>query len=156
MSTLTTIILSLLSGLVAAIVTLVVTSRQQRATDKYNYKMSVFKDAIAYRADVAGSVSTGNLQKALNQVFVAFNDCPEVIAAFEGFRKTVQYKNGSKIENEKVVNELLDLLKAMARELHINYSFSNDDLFIHPILLGAPQPPISIVVQNTPAQTEQR
>ncbi len=156
MSTSTTIVLSLLSGLIAAIVTLVVTSLQQRATDRYKYKMSVFQDAIAYRADIAGSVSTGNLQKALNQVFVAFNDCSEVLAAFEAFRKTVQYKNNSKIDNERVVNALLDLLKAMARELHINYSFSNDDLFIHPILLGAPQPPISIVVQNTSAQTEQR
>ena len=127
----------LVSGLLATIVTLIVTECQRKRNAKYEYKLYIFREAVAYRTDIAnGAISTGNFQKAMNQVFVAYNDCPEVLTAFEEFRKAVLYKVNPAIENEKVISALVVLFKAMAKELKIDYSFSNDDLFTKPLIMG--------------------
>ena len=126
------------SGILATIITLVVTECLRRKHAKYEYKMAIFREAVAYRTDIAnGAVSTGNFQKAMNQVFVAYNDCPKVLAAFEEFRKAVLYKVNPAIENEKVISALVVLFKEMAKELKIDYTFSNDDLFTKPLIMGA-------------------
>lgn len=136
-TTAVTIISSLASGILATIITLVVTNILQKRKECYNYKMKIFQDAIAYRTDIAnGSVSTGNFQKTMNQVFIAYNDCPEVLVDFENFRKLVIYKDNTKLDNDKIIEALLLLLKAMAKEVKINYDFSNDDLFTKPLIMG--------------------
>lgn len=129
----------ILSGVVASIITLVVTYIMQRRHDKREYKMQIFKDVLAYRTDLSvGVVSTGNLQKALNQIFIAFNRDKKVIQAFETFRKSVQYKSYPQ-DKEKTLSDFIALIKAMADNLKIDYSFSNDDLFTNPIVSGSPQ-----------------
>lgn len=127
------------SGVLATIITLIVTECLRRKNAKYEYKMAVFRDVIAYRTDITvGACSTGRFMNAINQVFVAYNDCPRVIAAFEDFRKTTLYKVNPTVENEKVISALVVLFKEMAKELKIDYSFSNDDLFTKPLIIGAP------------------
>lgn len=129
----------ILSGVVASIITLIVTYIMQRRHDKREYKMQIFKDVIAYRTDLSvGVVSTGNLHKAINQIFVAFNRDKKVIQAFEIFRKSIQYKSSPQ-DTEKITSEFIALIKAMADDLKIDYSFSNDDLFTNPIVSGSPQ-----------------
>ena len=128
------------SGALASIVTLIVTECMRRKKAKYEYKMTIFRDVIAYRTDIAeGACSTGRFMYAINQVFVAYNKCPKVIAAFEDFRKVTMYKVNSAAENEKVISALVVLFKEMAKELRIDYSFSNDDLFTKPIRIGSPE-----------------
>lgn len=125
-----------LSGVVAAIITLIVTYIMQVRRDRKEYKMEIFKNVVAYRTDLtASSSATGNLQIALNQIFVAFNRDKIVIQAFEALRKDVQYKVGPQ-DNEKIVSDILALIKSMADNLKIDYSFSNDDLFTKPLTLG--------------------
>lgn len=125
-----------LSGVVAAIITLIVTYIMQVRRDRKEYKMQIFKIVVAYRTDLtAGTSATGNLQIALNQIFVAFNRDKKVIQTFETLRKDVQYKVGQQ-DNEKIVSDILALIKAMADNLKIDYSFSNDDLFTRPLTLG--------------------
>ena len=127
------------SGILATIVTLIVTEYLRRKHAKYDYKMAVFRDVIAYRTDISeGAYSTGKFMQAINQVFVAYNDCPKVIAAFEEFRKATIYKVNPTVDNEKVISALVVLFKEMAKELKIDYSFSNDDLFTRPLIMGAP------------------
>ncbi len=88
---------------------------------------------MAYRNDITEKASSsGVFESAINQVFVAYNDCPDVLDKFEVFRKTVAY-NKNKENDEIVIADLLQLLKSMAKQLKINYSFSNDDLFSKPI-----------------------
>lgn len=128
-----TLISSLLSGIFATIITLVWTWRNARKDKRYDYKLFVFKDLMAYRNDITEeSSSSGVFESAINQVFVAYNDCPDVLEKFEVFRKTVSY-NKNKENGEIVIADLLQLLKSMAKELKIDYSFSNDDLFSSPI-----------------------
>lgn len=125
------------SGILATIITLVVTECLRRKHAKYDYKMAVFRDVIAYRTDITGGAcSTGKFMQAINQVFIAYNDCPKVIDAFEEFRKATIYKVNPAVENEKVISALVVLFKEMAKELKIDYSFSNDDLFTKPLIIG--------------------
>ena len=128
-----TLFSSLLSGIIATIITLVWTWRNARKDKRYEYKLSVFKDLMAYRNDITEKASSsGVFESAINQVFVAYNDCPDVLDKFEVYRKTVAY-NKNKENDEIVIADLLQLLKSMAKQLKINYSFSNDDLFSKPI-----------------------
>lgn len=131
------ILLSLLSGLVATIITLICTHINQKRIDKFNYKMKIFQELIAYRSDMTSAAdTTGNFQKAINQVFVAYNDCPNVLKAFEQFRKSVTMEfNRTDEYNSQVIDNLLSLLKAMAKEVKIDCSFSNDSLFTIPIII---------------------
>lgn len=87
---------------------------------------------MAYRNDITEKASSsGVFESAINQVFVAYNDCPDVLEKFEVFRKMLS--NNNKENGEIVIADLLQLLKSMAKELKIDYSFSNDDLFSNPI-----------------------
>ncbi len=131
MNTIITLCSALLSGILATVVTLVVTHLQQKKSQKHEYKLQIFKDVVAYLTDITDNgVSTGNFQKAINQVFIAYNGCTDVINKFEIFRKSALDTHR---DNNIVIGNLLQLIKAMADELSIDYSFSNDDLFVHPI-----------------------
>lgn len=124
------ILSSVLSGIVATIITLIWTGLNAKREKRYRYKLSVFKDLMAYRNDITEHASSsGGFEAAINQVFVAYNDCPEVLEKFETFRKTVSYSKN----DDAIIEELLQLLKSMAQVLKIDYSFSNDDLFKKPI-----------------------
>lgn len=128
----------ILSGVVASLITLIVTNIMQIRHDRKEYKMQVFKTLVAYRTDLTDSSSaTGNLQIALNQIFVAFNRDKIVIQAFETFRKDIQYKS-EQSANEKLDSDFIALIKAMADNLNINYGFANDDLFMRPLSLKKP------------------
>lgn len=128
----------ILSGVVASLITLIVTNIMQIRHDRKEYKMQVFKTLVAYRTDLtASSFATGNLQIALNQIFVEFNRDKIVIQAFETFRKDIQYKS-EQSANEKLDSDFIALIKAMADNLNINYGFANDDLFMRPLSLKKP------------------
>lgn len=128
----------ILSGVVASLITLIVTNIMQIRHDRKEYKMQVFKTLVAYRTDLtASSFATGKLQIALNQIFVAFNRDKIVIQAFETFRKDIQYKS-EQSANEKLDSDFIALIKAMADNLNINYGFANDDLFMRPLSLKKP------------------
>lgn len=125
-----TIVSSLVSGLLATILTLVVSNILKSKKAKYDYKMNLFCSIIAYRSDMTNMcVSTGKFQEAINQVFIAFNNNQKVLTAFENFRKAATYNQGDKI------NTLITLIKEMAIDLGIDYNFSNDDLFTTPIIV---------------------
>ena len=143
-----TLLSSLFSGILATCITLVATNILRRREEKKNFKMKIFKDVIAYRTDITNTlISTGNLQKALNQVFIAYNDCPEVLESFEVCRKSVMYRGESDKENEKIIDNLVVLLKAMAKATDVDFSFSNDDLFTKPILIGVPVIPSAFPIR---------
>ena len=145
----------LISGLLATVVTLIVTDIQKKRHEKRNYQLQLFKDLIAYRGDIAGGLPTGNFQKAINQIFIAYNKCPEVIKAFEAVRKSTLYRsNNPAKDNDKIIDNLVLLLKAMATEIGVDYSFSNDDLFTKPVLIGSPVVPVFHPIQKQ--ETEER
>lgn len=129
--------LSLFSGLFASLITVLITRYFENKKSLLEYKKGVFRDLIAFRGDLVDSVdSTGNFQVAINQVFVAYNDSPKVLEAFEDFRKYNKMGVRTPEDNQRIISALLTLLKLMAQEVHIDYSFSNDDLFTNPIIVA--------------------
>lgn len=129
--------LSLFSGLFASLITVLITRYFENKKSLLEYKKGVFQDLIAFRGDLVDSVdSTGNFQVAINQVFVAYNDSPKVLEAFEDFRKYNKMGVRTPEDNQRIISALLTLLKLMAQEVHIDYSFSNDDLFTNPIIVA--------------------
>lgn len=132
------LVIALVSGMLATIITLIVTEIQRKRNAQYEYKLAVFREILAYRTDLVNvRTSTGHLQKALNEVIAAYNDCSSVISVFEEFRKTATYKSGQNGENNKLISEFISLIKAMARELNMDYTFANDDIFTKPLIIGS-------------------
>lgn len=132
-----TYIAAVISGLLATGITLILTHIQGKRKEKKSFKMQLFRELVAYRTDILPNVTpSGNFTKAVNQVFIAYNDCPNVMNTFEAFRKNVIYRTNGTADNDKIVDSLVLLLKAMADDLGIDYSFSNDDLFTRPIVVG--------------------
>ena len=125
-----TILSSLFSGIFATIITILVTNHLQKKNARMEYKRKIFRDVIAYRGDISNSGrNSGHFQEAINQVFIAYNDCPKVLKAFEEFRKSTT------AHNQNVISDLLGLIKAMALVIKVDYSFANDDLFTRPIVI---------------------
>ena len=118
-----TIVAALLSGLAGSLITMAVNNKKEKEREKTAYKRHVFQSMIAFRGDVTEKgISTGQFIIAANQVFVAFNDSEHVIKAFERYRQNTTADN------------LVTLFKEMAKDLGINYSFANDDLFSMPLV----------------------
>lgn len=130
-----TLVSSLLSGTVASIIVFLWTKISEKKEKRYEYKLNVFKDLIAYRNDITdGGTTSGVFETAINQVFVAYNDCPDVLEKFEKFREIVSMQ-----EKDAIIDSLLQMLKGMAKELKIDYSFANDNLFTNPVKIGNEQ-----------------
>ncbi len=118
-----TIIAALLSGLFGSIITTAFNNKKESEREILAYKKQLFQNLVAYRGDIVdGYPSTGSFVPSLNQVFIVFNDSEKVIAAFEKCRKDMSNDN------------LVTLLKEMAKDIGINYQFANDDLFVMPLL----------------------
>ena len=118
-----TILASLLSGLIGSIITTYINNRREKEREKIAYKKHIFQSMIAFRGDITeNGLSTGQFIISANQVFVAFNDNVNVIRAFEKYRQSTTADN------------LVTLFKEMAKDLGINYSFANDDLFSSPLV----------------------
>ena len=127
-----TILCSLGSGLAGSLITMGVTLYFQHKKDKRDYKMQVFRSLIGARNDlIQGHGSTGEFERAINEIFIAFCGCKPVIQAFEEFRKSLGNKDANR------TSLLVTMLKAMANDLHIEYQYANDDLFTKPLQIGA-------------------
>lgn len=126
------IAIAILSAVFSGIMASIITLKWQSKNEKRKYKMEIFQMMIAHRNDLTpGRLPSGKFEEAVNQIFIAYNDCDKVIKAFEEFRSVVLFK-----DNYQVISKLVTLLKEMANELHIKYDFSNDDLFTNPINIG--------------------
>lgn len=137
------IILAIISAILSGSLVAILNWRWQKNNDKKRYKMQIFQELIAYRSDITeGNKPSGHFQSAINQVFIAYNDSAPVLDAFELFRTAVNYKLDN-TDDSKIIDALLKLLKAMANDLDIDYSFSNDDLFTKPILISKKDAPLS-------------
>lgn len=136
MSTWITVVSSLMSGLIATIITLIVTTILQKKNDKLQYKKQIFQEQIYSRGDITNSQSsTGVFEKAINQVFIAHNDSPDVLKCFENFRQMLFQQSRTSVDNQLIIDALISLLKEMAVDIHINYNFANDDLFTSPLII---------------------
>lgn len=86
-------------------------------------KLRVLQQLLGNRYAIRGDKFT----EALNQVFVVFYDCHDVLVALKAFFEVIVAPQ----KNEPLVDQrLLDLFKAMCKELKINPEPLTDNFFL--------------------------
>jgi uncharacterized protein DUF6680 len=111
-----TVISSLASGIVGVIASLLYT----RYYEKRKMKLDTLKRFVANRFDLKGD----EFSRALNEVFVVFQDSRSVMQALSNYHDAVTGKSES-------LDHLLRLFKAMCRDVNVNVDF-NDSFFLKP------------------------
>lgn len=114
-----TIISSLISGIVGVIISTV----YYRKYERYQMKLKTLKDFAAYRWDLKGP----NFTKALNEIFIVFQDSDKVTSALTQFHKTITSKN-----TELADDDLIKLFKSMCEDLKINPNKFSESFFLKP------------------------
>lgn len=114
------ILIPLVSGLLSALVTIYIYG----VREKRKFKMDTLKRFAANRYDVKGAEFT----KALNEIFVVFNDSLDVMRMLGEFHKAISSGQPNDICNDA----LLALYKAMCRDLRIKYNTFSDSFFLKP------------------------
>ena len=118
------IIASLLSGLISVIVSII----YYRKHERYHMKLKTLLDFAKYRYDVMGPDFT----KALNEIFVTFNNSKKVIEALEKFHEnSMKGYRDNNLSNKLLVN----LFKEMCDELNIDSKKLGDLFFLNPFNL---------------------
>lgn len=113
------IITSLLSGLLGAIVTNIIYIKNERR----KLKLSILRQLIGNRYDIRSEVFT----VALNSIFIVFYDSKDVILAYKAFHEdTIKAQRTPDVSNQK----LLDLFKAMCKEMKIDPKPLTDNYFL--------------------------
>lgn len=120
-NTILIIISSLISGLIGVILTNIIYIRNE----KRKLKMSIIKQLIGNRYDLLSEEFT----EALNAIFIVFYDSVEVITALKEFHTdTMNSHRTTEVSNQK----LLDLFKALCKEMNIDPKPLNDNFFMQP------------------------
>lgn len=118
MSILIAVITLLLSGIVATIVA----NHLYKINFDKQQKIETFKKVFSNRYDLQSE----EFSQAINEIFVAYNDSPNVIAALTTFHHSIT--NNSKTSNE----DLVILFKAMCEDVDIDYHNIDDSFFLTP------------------------
>ena len=126
-----TVVASLISGLVGALITMVAVAHRELR----RFRVDTLKRFFSNRFDLRGEEFT----RALNEVFVVFNDVPEVMQTLAEFHKAITSRTPNSTPNDA----LIKLFKAMCRAAKIRFDDFNDSFFLTPfnVKLTSMQPP---------------
>lgn len=116
-SIIVTVVASLLSGIVAVIIS----AAYYRYHEKQRTKIDTFKRFFSNRYDLKGD----EFSRAINEIFVVFHESEEVISTLRAYHQRVTDKQASE-------DELLKLHKAMCKDVNINFDKFNDSFFLRP------------------------
>jgi len=111
---------SVLSGLLGVLVS----NWYHYKAEKRRWKLRILEQLLGNRHDISGEQFT----KALNAVFIVFHDSKEVVLALKAFHEIIMSTRTSDLANQK----LLDLFKAMCKELKISTEPLTDNFFLKP------------------------
>lgn len=115
-----TIVTALLSGLVSAIVSVIIYGRRE----KRRFKVDTLKRFAANRYDLLGD----EFSRALNEIFVVFNDSRDVMRVLAEFHAKVVTGQHRDPKDDTVMR----LYKAMCRDTKIRFEDVTDSFFQTP------------------------
>ena len=114
----------LISASVSGIVGVIVNIWYQQKNQIKQAKLHVLQQLLGNRYDLRGEKFT----EALNQIFVTFYNSKDVLIALKAFYEIAT----SPMKNNEVMNQrILDLFKAMYKDLKLNIEPLNDTFFLH-------------------------
>ncbi len=117
------IAVTIISSLITGIVGVIISTIYYRKYEKYQMKLKTLKDFAAYRWDLTGP----NFSKALNEIFIVFQDSEKVKSALMQFHRTITSKN-----TELANDDLIKLFKSMCDDLKINTNEFSENFFLKP------------------------
>jgi hypothetical protein len=122
---LTSILLVLLSGLLGALVSVFVNISYHHRSEIRRRKLQVLEQLVGNRNDLKGQP----FSEALNHVSVVFHQFKEVIAALKAFHEVIISARSTR---DLADQKLLDLFKAMCKDLKIEQEPLTDNFFLQP------------------------
>lgn len=116
------VVISLVSGLLGALVATIVTLRVEGARETRRQKLAVITDLVANRNDLNGDA----FARALNGVLAAFPDAPAVLRAHEELYAALSRK----AETDESNSLLIALWRAMAASADLKSDTISDAQFL--------------------------
>jgi len=113
----------IISSLISGIVGVIISTIYYRKHERYQMKLKTLKDFAAYRWDLKGP----NFTRALNEIFIVFQDSEKVKSALMQFHRTITSKN-----IELANDDLIRLFKSMCEDLKINPDKFSESFFLKP------------------------
>lgn len=113
-----------ISSILSGILGVVISTYYHNRMEKRKWKIHILEQLLGNRYDIQGEKFT----EAMNSVFVVFHDSKEVLLALKEFH---QITLGARTENE-ANQKLLDLFKAMCKNLNIDTQPLTDNFFLQP------------------------
>jgi len=114
-------LITIASSLVSGILGVVISTIYYRRYEKRKTKIDTLTRFVGNRYDLKGA----EFSRALNEVFVVFQDSRDVMSALSRFHeKTVASQNSE--------DDLVRLFKAMCNDVGVKYDQFNDSFFLRP------------------------
>lgn len=123
MNDITSITLIFASAFVSGLLSVLVSTWYHKRSERRREKWLVLKQLIGNRHDLKGDTFT----EALNSVFVVFYDSRDVKQALKEFHEVIVRPNRTQ---QEVNQKLLELFKAMCKNLKINIEPLTDNFFL--------------------------
>ena len=120
--------ISLLSGLIGANIAALITWLLNRQERDLALKKDVLRRFLGYRFRLTGRADLRQTDEpfvALNEVVVVFSDCPDVISSLLKMHQELGQAN-------RLVDNIITLIKSMARACRIPANELNDSFFERP------------------------
>lgn len=110
----------LASGLLGALISIIVYGKRE----KRHFKMDTLKRFAANRYDLRGE----EFSRALNEIFVVFNENTQVMRALSAFHERIMARQLGGGTDDL----LISLYKAMCKDVGVDYEHFNDSFFMTP------------------------
>jgi deoxyribodipyrimidine photolyase len=128
-----------LSGLVGVVISI----WYSHWSAKQQAKLRLLQQLLGNRNDIKGQLFT----EALNQVFIVFDDSKPVTRAIQDFHRVVICSNKTNDESNKA---LLNLIKAICRDVNLRVHKVDDEFFLRPF--NTIEPPSNLARSKTEVQ----
>jgi hypothetical protein len=112
----------LISALLSGLIGVGISTWYHQRNEIKRIKLHVLQQLLGNRNDIQGQP----FAEALNQVIVVFHDSKDVLKAWGAFFEAVAHHE----TNDLIFSKLLDLFKAMCRDLNIKTEQLTDDFFL--------------------------
>jgi len=115
----------LISSLLSGLLGVGISTWYHQRNEIRRTKLQILQQLLGNRHDIRGQLFT----EALNQIFIIFHDSQDVLVALKAFHEvTMGAQKTTDLANQK----LLDLFKAMCKNLKINPESLTDNFFLQP------------------------
>ena len=114
------VLTSMASGMLGALLTVIVYGHRE----KRRLKVDTLKRFAANRYDLKGD----EFSRALNEIFVVFNDVPDVMRVLKELHEKIVTGQGGQPADDALIR----LYKAMCKDTKIKFAQFNDSFFMTP------------------------